>query len=235
MTIDRTTLLDAYALPDRSTPRVRMNFVSSLDGAVTLDGRSGPLGDEADRLAMQVLRTLADVVLVGAGTVRTEGYGGIRVGDEDAAWRLEHGLAEQPRFAIVSSALELEPGHPVFANATTRPILVTHASSPGERRAALGEVADVLVCGRDRVEPHDLVGALADLGLPQVLCEGGPHLFGTLLEAGVVDELCLSLSPMLVAGDAGRIVRGAPEHARPMRLRHAIPADDLLLLRYATV
>ena len=78
-----------------------------------------------------------------------------------------------------------------------------------------------------------MIGALAGLGLPQVLCEGGPHLFGSLIEADLVDELCLSLSPLLVAGGAGRIVRGAPEVERRMRLVHAIPTGDLLLLRYA--
>ena len=83
----REQLLEAYAIDDRGTPRVRMNFVMSLDGAATLEGRSGGLGDENDRLAMQVLRTLADVVLVGAGTVRVEGDGGLRVDETDAAWR----------------------------------------------------------------------------------------------------------------------------------------------------
>ena len=221
--VDRDALLDAYALGDRTVPRVRMNFVMSLDGAVTLQGRSGGLGDENDRLAMQVLRTLADVVLVGAGTVRVEGYGGLRVGEADAAWRRSHGMAAQPRVAVVSSRLDLGPEHPFFARALERPILVTHAGAPADRREALAEVADV----------REMVDALADAGLPQVLCEGGPHLFGALIEADRVDELCLSLSPTLVAGAAGRIVRGAPEVERSMRLVHAIPAGDLLLLRYA--
>jgi len=92
----REQLLEAYAIDDRATPRVRMNFVMSLDGAVTLEGRSGGLGDEHDRLAMQVLRTLADVVLIGAGTVRVEGYGGLQVGEADAAWRRAHGLPRSP-------------------------------------------------------------------------------------------------------------------------------------------
>lgn len=231
--VDRDALLDAYALGDRTVPRVRMNFVMSLDGAVTLQGRSGGLGDENDRLAMQVLRTLADVVLVGAGTVRVEGYGGLRVGEADAAWRRSHGMAAQPRVAVVSSRLDLGPEHPFFARALERPILVTHAGAPADRREALAEVADVLVCGEASVDVREMVDALADAGLPQVLCEGGPHLFGALIEADRVDELCLSLSPTLVAGAAGRIVRGAPEVERSMRLVHAIPAGDLLLLRYA--
>ena len=231
--VDRESLLGAYALPDRTTPRVRVNFVTSLDGAVTLEGRSGGLGDENDRLAMQVLRTLADVVLVGAGTVRVEGYGGLRVDEADAAWRSSCGLSPQPRVAVVSSRLDLSPGHPFFARAVERPIVVTLASAPDDRRRALAEVADVLVCGGDEVDLRAMIGALAGLGLPQVLCEGGPHLFGALVAADLVDELCLSLSPMLVAGGAGRIVRGAPEVERRMRLVHAIPAGDLLLLRYS--
>lgn len=231
--VTRNGLLESYALADRATPRVRMNFVMSLDGAVTLGGRSGGLGDENDRTAMQVLRTLADVVLVGAGTVRAEGYGGVRLGDADAAWRESRGLPPQPRIGVVSSRLALAPSHPFFAEATERPIVVTHAAAPPSRIEALAEVAEVLICGDDEVDPGRMLEALAAAGLPQVLCEGGPHLFGSLIEADLVDELCLSLSPLLVAGDAGRIVRGAPELERRMRLVHAIPADDLLLLRYA--
>lgn len=230
--VDRERLLEAYAFADRTTPRVRMNFVSSLDGAVTIEGRSGGLGDASDRLAMGVMRTLADLVLVGAGTVRVEGYGGVRLRPENVAWRREHGLADQPRLAVVSSALELQPQHPFFAEATTRPIVVTHAASDPERRKALAAVADVFVCGDVAVDLGAAVDAFAAAGVPQVLCEGGPHLFGSLLEADRVDELCLSLSPTIVAGDAGRIVRGGPELDRPMRLVHAIPAGDLLLLRY---
>lgn len=232
---DRERLLDAYALPDRATPRVRMNFIMSLDGAVTVDGTSGGLGDASDRAAMQAIRALADVIVVGAGTIRAEGYGGVRVSETDASWRESRGWPPQPRLAIVSNRLDLDPKHPVFAEAVTRPIVVTHAGAPEAERAALAEVADVLVCGEQAVDVDAMLDRLAQLGLRQVLCEGGPGLFGALLEAGLVDELCLSLSPMLVGGDAGRIVRGASEAARRMRLVHALPAGDLLLLRYARV
>lgn len=231
--ITRDELFDAYALDERSTPRVRMNFVMSVDGAVTVDGRSGGLGDASDRLAMQVLRTIADVVLVGAGTVRAEGYSGVRVGEADAAWRSSQGLVSQPRIAVISSRLDFDPGHPFFAEAAGRPIVVTHAASPAHRREALAGVADVLVCGEASVDVDLMLRALADRGLPQVLCEGGPHLFGSLVEADRVDELCLSLSPMIVAGDPERMVRGASELRRRMRLVHAIAAGDLVLLRYA--
>ncbi|GAA1946847.1 pyrimidine reductase family protein [Agromyces allii] len=231
--VDREHLLAAYALPERQRASVRMNFVASIDGAVTVDGRSGGLGDASDRLAMQAMRALADVVLVGAGTVRAEGYGGLSVDGADAAWRRSHDLAEQPRIAVVSSRLDLDPRHPFFERAVTRPLVVTHAAAPEPRRAALADVADVLVCGDGEVDLAEAQRQLGALGLAQVLCEGGPHLFGALLDADLVDEVCLSLSPLLVGGTAGRIVQGAREAARSMRLVHAIPAGDLLLLRYA--
>lgn len=231
--LERDDLFAAYAPPESGSRLVRMNFVASLDGAATIEGRSGGLGDADDRLAMQVLRTLADVVLVGAGTVRVEGYGGLAVGEADAAMRVAAGRPAQPRLAVVSSSLDLDPAAAVFAGAVTRPIVVTHAASPSARRRALERVADVLVVGERHVDVRAMLDVFAERGLRQVLCEGGPHLFGSLLEADLVDELCLSLSPLLVGGTAGRIVRGATELQRRMRLVHAIPAGDLLLLRYA--
>lgn len=235
MPLDRAEMHAAYALPDRDTARVRVNFVSSLDGAVTVDGRSGGLGGEDDRLIMGVLRAMADVVVVGAGTVRVEGYGGVRLARQNVEWRLENGLAATVPLAVVSASLDLDPGHPFFAEATERPLVVTSASAPAPRSAALAEVADVIVCGDEVVEPRAMIDALAGRGLTQMLCEGGPHLFGDLIEVDAVDELCLTLSPTLVGGSAGRIVRDAPEATRRMRLLHAIPSDDFVFLRYAAM
>lgn len=207
----------AYALQDRSTPRVRMNFVASADGAVTLDGRSGTLGGPADRALMQVLRDMTDVVLVGAGTVRAEGYAGVT-----------------PRLAIVSARLQLSPDDPALAEASVRPLVVTSAAAPEARRAALEEVADVLVCGRTHVDLALMVRELASRGMPQILCEGGPHLFGSLLDADVVDELCLTISPQLVGGTAGRIAQGAAETDRGFGLRSVLHDDEgFVFLRYA--
>lgn len=223
----------AYALEDRVVPRVRMNFISSIDGAVSIAGRSGGLGGPGDRRLMQVLRSLCDVVLVGAGTVRSEGYGGTQLKEVDASWRESIGLPAQPRLAVLSRGLSVGPEHPFFAEAVTRPLVVTCAASPAERRDALAAVADVLVCGDDEVDLAEAMRALAARGLAQVLCEGGPHLFGELAEAGLVDEVCLTLSPVLAGGDAARILRGAPERARPMRLVHALSDDDgFVFLRY---
>jgi riboflavin biosynthesis pyrimidine reductase len=228
----RAALLERYALPDRTTSRVRLNFVASLDGAATLDGVSGGLGTPADRAVFDTLRVLTDVILVGAGTVRAEGYTGPLISEADAAWRVAQNLTPQPPLAIVSGRLDFNPGHPLFAEAQTRPIVVTHAGSPGAQRSALAAVADVVVCGDEQVDLKLLVAALAARGLPQILCEGGPSLVGALIDADAVDELCLTLSPVLEGGAAGRIAHGGAA-SRAMRLMHALPEGDTLLLRYA--
>ena len=230
----RSELFDAYALPDRNRPRVRMNFVSSADGAVTLGERSGGLGGATDRAVMQVLRAMADIVLVGAGTVRAEGYGGMRVSDQDAAWRRERGLPGQPVLAVVSGSLGLDPADPVFAEAVRRPLVVTTDAAAASRGAAFAPVADVLACGQDAVDLPGMLRAFAGRGGTQVLCEGGPHLFGSLLDAGLVDEACVTLAPRFAGGDAGRIVQGAAEADRRFALAGILTDDEgFVLLRYA--
>ena len=229
----RAELIEQYRVAERSVPRVRVNFIASLDGAATVDGLSGGLNNADDKLVFDTLRLLTDVILVGAGTIRAEGYGGIRFSADDAAWRVQAGLAAQPPLAVVSGRLDLGPGHPLFTEAATRPIVLTHAASPADRRAALAEVADVIVCGEGAIDPRRLVAELAARGLPQILCEGGPHLFGDLLAADRVDELCLSLSPVLAGGSAGRIAVGATAATRAMELLHVLRAGDMLFLRYA--
>ncbi|GAA2983616.1 riboflavin biosynthesis pyrimidine reductase [Microbacterium terrae] len=226
-------LTAAYALDDRETPRIRMNFVASVDGAATVAGRSAGLGGDTDRVIMQVLRAMSDVVLVGAGTVRAEGYGGTKVDGEDAAWRRAHGLPEQPRLAVVSRRLDLEPGHPFFRDAAARPLVVTCAAAPADRREALGAVADVMVCGDEAVDLADMRAQSAAAGRTQILCEGGPHLFGALHDARLVDEVCLTLSPRLAGGAAGRIMRGSAEAVADLRLASLLRDDDWLFLRYA--
>jgi len=178
------------------------------------------------------LRLLSDVILVGAGTVRAEGYGGIRVPEEDAAWRVRHGLAPQPTVAVVSARLELPPMHPVFQDPAARPIVVTHEAAPADRRRGLSAVADVLVCGADAIDVGRLPAALAERGFPQILCEGGPNLLGSLLAADRVDEFCLTVSPVLEGGVAGRVAAGTVQTVRRMTLLHSFASGDMLFLRY---
>lgn len=233
--LERTSLIERYRVEDRDTPMLRANFISSLDGAATENGRSGGLGNADDKLVFDTLRLLADVIVVGAGTVRVEGYTGVELSAEDVAWRADHGLSEQPPVAVVSAELDFDPAHPFFTQSVTRPILIVPASAPADRRKRLGEVADVLVCGEDSLDAPEMLTQLAARGLTQVLCEGGPHLFGSLVTVDCVDELCLTLSPKLEGGPAGRIARGGPQTTRDMQLVHAIPAGDMLFLRYRRI
>jgi riboflavin biosynthesis pyrimidine reductase len=216
-------------------PVLRMNFVTSADGAVEVEGLSAGLGTPADHRIFGLLRMFAEGLLVGAGTLRQEGYRPLTLDGARRAWRGGHGLAPYPRLVVVSRRLDLDPTHPALAGAPVRPAILTCATAPPDRRTALEAVADVLVHGQDEV---DLAEAVADLragGLGHLLCEGGPHLFGSLTEADLVDELCLTVSPMLAGPGAGRITAGPPSPVRPLTLAHVLCEGDTLLLRYARV
>ncbi len=223
----------AYPLPKPGNgSHVRINFVSSADGSVTIDGRSGGLGGTNDRALMKVLRTLSDVVMVGAGTVRSEGYGGLSLPDSLLQRRAGLGLSQVPRIAIVSGSLDLSPDMSVFAKAEVRPMVITHAATSHAQRDRLARVADVLVC-EDEVDLGAALAQLASLGLQRVLCEGGPGLFGSLLEANLVDEVCLTISPLFVAGSGGRIAHSnatTPRNFRPLSV--ITDNQGFIFLRY---
>lgn len=226
-------LTHLYGVGVGDGPWVRVNFVSSVDGAATHDGLSGGLSDRADQRVFALLRRLCDVVVVGAGTVRAEGYGAMRVDEASQRARVQAGLTPHPVFAIVSASLDLDPASAIFADAPVRPIILTSELAQSSTRAALERVADVVVCGSERVQPDVLVQVLAERGLGRIHCEGGPHLFGDLVAASVFDELCLTLSPRLEAGSASRIAAGeSPSSPVGLRLAHVLVSGDTLLLRY---
>lgn len=175
--------LNAYQV-DR--PLLRVNMVSSLDGAATLNGRSGGLGGPADQELMQTLRMLADVILVGAETVRVEGYAGDLIGEPAKQWRVAQGLAAHPDFVVAS-----------------------------------------------RREGRPLETVLPSLSGKHILCEGGPHIVAALAAMDAIDELCLTIGPVLAGPGEGRITQGAPHPLRRLKLAHAIPDGDLLFLRYS--
>jgi 5-amino-6-(5-phosphoribosylamino)uracil reductase len=223
--VDDAALAAHYAYPDDlAAPYVRVNFVASADGAVTVDGRSGGLGSDADRAVFGMLRELAEVVLVGAGTVRAEDYRGAR--------RPTRGRADPPPIAVVTGSADLDPGARLFTDTRVPPIVLTVSASDADRRDRLAAAgADVVVL--DRLDPDALLAELGRRGLHRVLCEGGPSLLGSLQAADAVDELCLTVAPLLAGGDAGRIAVGpAGAPARPMSLVGALSDHDTLLLRY---
>jgi riboflavin biosynthesis pyrimidine reductase len=222
---DPTDLDAHYAYPeDLGAPHVRVNFVASADGAVTVDGRSGGLGSDADRRVFGTLRRLADVVLVGAGTVRTENYGGAR--------KPTRGRATPPPIAVVTGSADLDPAARLFTDTQVAPIVLTGPAAPPDRLRALQAAgADVAVL--DPLSPAAVLAELGRRGLHRVLCEGGPRLFGDLVAADLVDELCLTVAPVLAAGEAGRIAVGPAGSApRPLRLAGVLEEDGALLLRY---
>jgi riboflavin biosynthesis pyrimidine reductase len=229
-------MLSVLSPRDRAVPCLRVNFVTTLDGASTSEGVSGSLGGPADGRVFDLLRRVTDVVVVGAGTVRDEGYGAMRLGDDAVAWREHAGLAPQPVFALVSASLRLDPASTVFTEAPVRPLVLTTARADAAARRALERVADVVVCGEERVDPRLLRDALVERGLPQMHCEGGPRLFGDLVRGDAVDELFLTLAPMLEGGHGLRVSQGADgEESSPLRrlrLAHVLQDGDELLTWY---
>src|SRR5258708_24486900 len=218
-------LADLYAYPaseTRAAPWLRANMVVSADGAAALAGRSGGLSGRADRLVFSVLRSLADVILVGAGTVRVERY---RPVVEREIWpALRYGRAPTPPIAVMTRDLSLDPDGPLLAGAParSRTIVLTTPAAPAARRAAAARHADVVVAGQGALTPAAVIGVLAERGYRRLLTEGGPSLLTQITAAGLLDDLCLTISPVLEVGWAGRIL-APPQTAlddREARPRH---------------
>ena len=247
---DRVESLDdggidaAYAWPSQSW--VRANMVSTVDGGAQSEaGTSRGISSDADRRLFSALRGSADVVLVGAQTVRAEGYGPARpktAYDDDRAAR---GQLPAPVIAVVSRSLDLPLDSPLFAvrravsgGDVAPPIVITTSGADPARREAIPSDIDVLAYG---VGDVDLGAAIADLrerGFSRIHCEGGPHLLGDLIGAGLLDELCLTISPMLVGSTPGDIVgRITAPSSRAhqyvdLTLGHLLEEDGSLFARY---
>ncbi|QXJ20542.1 pyrimidine reductase family protein [Actinomadura graeca] len=225
-------LAERYAYPGHG-PFLRANMVASLDGAAQRDGLSGGLGGEADRALFSLLRGLADVVIVGAGTVRAEGYGPVR--PDDGWGGVRDGRAPVPPLAIVSRSLDLDLDAPVFTEAAARTIVLAPAAADPARLRAARERAEVIVAGEASLDFTAAVRELEARGHRRMLCEGGPAVLGGLVEAGLLDELCLTLSPRLIGGRPTRILNGPPVSVPPeMTLGHALEDDGFLFLRYTS-
>jgi riboflavin biosynthesis pyrimidine reductase len=228
--LDDHALAGLYAHPRPAW--LRANMVTSADGAGFLDGRSAGLSSPADMRLFGLLRVLADVVLVGAGTARVEEYKPARC--RPTLQDLRAGRPPTVPIALVSRKLDLDFGTPLFTGAPpdARTIVITCAGSPDDQRSAAARVADVIVAGDVAVDLAEALAALRDRGLGRVLCEGGPHLLGELASAGLLDELCLTVSPVLAGPGPTRVVAGAPFPARRMTLAHLLAEDGALFCRY---
>ena len=233
--VDDRALEDLYAYPaELSKPFVQVNFVASADGAATVSGRSRGLSSPADKKVFALGRDLADVVLVGAGTALAEGYEGVRRTETRGDRRERLGLSEVPPIAVVTGRGSVPPDAPLIKKTAVPPIVITTEAAPQEWRSAIAEAgADVVLAGEDRVDPARALSALADRGLLRVCCEGGPLLFADLIAADLVDQLCLTVAPLLAGAGAVRIAEGLPTaEPLPLTLESALSDEGFLMLRY---
>jgi riboflavin biosynthesis pyrimidine reductase len=232
-----TALAEIYACP--AGPWIRANMIASVDGAIALDGRSGGLSGAADRLLFTVLRSLADVVLVGAGTARAERYRQAQPGE---LWQqLRVGRPPAPPVAVITKRLDLELGGRLFGPAPggrsaslARTIVLTTQLAPADRLAAAQRVADVIVAGPETVSAQAAIDALLARGYGAILVEGGPMLLGQMAAACLLDEVCLTISPVLEGGYAkGRVTANRGRAALTgLRLATVLEDEGFLLTRY---
>lgn len=217
-------------------PHVYLDMVSSADGAATVAGRTAALGGPADELAFSRLRETCDAILVGAGTVRVEDYGPPRTREGGRDRRQARGLAPVPTIVVVTASGDLDPDSRLFSDAERRPVVLAPEDAGEERLAPLEAVADVVRVGRGRVDLSQGLRELTQRGWTRVLCEGGPHLNRELLDHHLVDELFLTVTPMIVGASGHRIVDGAFRGGpRPLTLTELRLHGSEMLLRYRVV
>lgn len=228
--LDLATLADIYDWPDR--PWLRGVMVMTLDGGfVGPDGVSGSISSPGDQTVFSAIRTYADAILVGAQTVRAEGYKALtaRPGAQQA--RRAAGQAPAPTLVVVSARCRFDWTHALFPESDNPPIIVTtEASDARERSAAVEAGCEVVVAGERGVDLAGMLDMLRARGLPRVSTEGGPHLLGELVGLDLLDELDLTIAPIHAAGPC---LRGDhPALLHELRLIHLLEQDGSLFSRY---
>jgi riboflavin biosynthesis pyrimidine reductase len=214
-------------------PSVRLNMIVSVDGGTSWNGVSGALGGPADKELFSILRSLTDVVLVASGTMRAENYGPVNLPAHLQDARHARGQDSAPAIAVVSSSCRFDWTSTFFTAATRRPYIITVASADAASREQAEQVAEVIIAGADTVDLAVAVAELGARGATSILAEGGPTLNGELAEAHLLDELCVTLAPLLASGDAKRLISGSTlEELAHLRLRSICEEDDYLFLRY---
>jgi riboflavin biosynthesis pyrimidine reductase len=237
--VEQLGLWSAHDIPEQR-PRVLLNMISTVDGRASLGGRSGPLSDAADRAVFHELRGGVDGVLVGAGTVRSERYGRMIPDAARRELRRQRGQSDEPLACIVSGRLALDGDIPLLREPSARVAILTASAASLPASAASVEYIRTARDGR-----LDLAAALGELrarfAVDSILCEGGPHLGLQLLEADLLDELFLSLSPLAAGGEpsggeALRILAGAElEPPAELELLDVLRSDSRLFLRYGVL
>lgn len=210
-------------------PWVMMNFVVSVDGATTIAGQSTKLGDEDDLAMFQALRTVPDVILVGATTVIVEDYRPVNLDAERREARVARGQTPAPTLAIVTGTMSLNVESRVFSDSDYKPLVITGPNANPGRLALLGDAADVAIL--EEINPESITNRLGAAKV--ILLEGGPSLAGQFVSAGLVDELNLTIAPVLVGGESDRLVgKGDISPPEDMKLDRVLRGDRMLILRY---
>lgn len=234
-TVDLEPLLDGLALSmqaPQDRPYVIVNFVMTTDGRATLRGRSGPLGDEGDHALFHGLREQVDAMLAGTVTLRTERYGRVLGRPERRRRRVERGLTAEPLACIFTRSGDVPTDIPLFEEPEARIVIFSPTEIDTERCDATIDIV--------RLDPTELTLTTAlrrlrsDFGIRSLLCEGGPTIFGALLQEGLVDELFLTLAPKLAGGGRGPTISSGPELAdpSPVRIKWLLEREGSLFLRY---
>jgi riboflavin biosynthesis pyrimidine reductase len=225
-------LVGLYMSDDRKAdgrPWVLVNFISSADGGTAIAGKSSSLGDPDDKAVFQAMRAVPDVILVGSGTVEAENYQPVALDEERRERRLAAGLTEVPVLAIVSGRLSFDPEARVFSDPEHRPMVITGPNADPAKLAMLGDAADVVIL--DDVTPKSILARLSAAKV--ILCEGGPTLVGQFVAEHLLDELALTVAPVMIGGRSARIAHG--DLADPpveMRLDRQLIGDRSVFLRY---
>ncbi len=235
--VDPMELYPALARPTPAgRPWLMINMIASADGAVAVDDTSAGLGNPADEAVFSAVRACADWIVAAAGTVRAERYGLPRPGPASRRARLAVGRAERPRLAVVSASLDLDLGLPLFADqrpGEDPPVILAGSAAASEAVERLGTVSEVVRLPSPRPQPAEILAELDRRGAGVVLSEGGPSFNAQLADAGVIDELCLSVAPLVAGGTGPRILHGSMRSV-PLRMRvdHLLEASDTLFVRY---
>jgi riboflavin biosynthesis pyrimidine reductase len=230
-------LADFYAYPaDLQSCWVRGNMIASIDGGATSAGKSAALGGAGDRSVFEQMRYAADVILVGANTVRSENYSGAQVPVTQRGNRQARGQEEVPPIAVLTRSGHLDADTLFFTRTEAPPLILTCTAACDDTRRRLGGAAEVIDASGarpDEVDPATALTALAERKLFRVLTEGGPGILSLLIECDLLDELCLTVAPFLVGGRARRIATGPGEVLTRMRPAHVLTDDDgYLYTRY---
>ena len=223
-----------------SRPWILLNMVNSVEGFISFEGKAAGLSGPADKNIYQIIRGLADIILVGAGTIRTENYKAPRTPEGTLAeFRESRNQEKRPRIAVISGELNLDPEMGLFAenHPEDKPPLIYSKNASLEKNGSLfSSSAEVIGFQEDELNILKIVENLSKQKAKIVVCEGGPSLNAHLLAADVIDEFCLSISPRAVGGEISAPLLEQPvDSPTALSLDRIILEDEFLFCRYLTV